>query len=229
MIISLLQLAEDDTAELFALADRVRAQYMGNGVHLRGIIEFSNFCRQDCLYCGLRRSNDKLSRYRLTPDELLAAARRAGGLGYRTLVLQSGEDLFYTAESIGDIIRRIKRELDVAVTLSVGEREYDEYAKWRKAGADRYLLKHETADPVRFAALRPGTTLAGRVGRLKQLRRLGYQIGSGCMVGLRDRPRSRWPTTCCCCGSWMWRWPGSAPSSPTKTRHWPPPPAGRRR
>ena len=130
---------------LAAAADRVRHAFVGDGVHLRGLIEFSNICRQNCMYCGLRRENGKVERYRLDADTIVELAHKAKGYGYQTVVLQSGEDLYFTAERLAAIVRRLK-ELDLAVTLSVGERSYEEYALWRTAGADRYLLRIETTD-----------------------------------------------------------------------------------
>ncbi len=175
---------KEESAELFRLADQVRSRVMGDEVHLRGVIEFSNYCRKNCLYCGLRRDNSALLRYRMKPDEIIEGARRAAGLGCRTVVLQSGEDGFYSAQMLAEVVFRIKKELDVAVTLSVGDRSREEYALFKEAGADRYLLKHETCDAKLFAELRPGTSLKGRLKRLRWLRELGYQVGSGNMVGL---------------------------------------------
>jgi biotin synthase len=184
-VIVLLQARGEEVDALGRAADGVRAAFLGDEVHLRGIIEFSNYCRRNCCYCGLRRDNRKLRRYRMAPGEILAAARRAAGLGLPTVVLQSGEDPHYTAPVLADIIRRLKEEVGVeAVTLSVGERSFEDYRLWREAGADRYLLKHETADAALFARLRPGTTLQERLLRLKWLRDLGYQVGSGNIVGL---------------------------------------------
>ncbi|SHI86969.1 [FeFe] hydrogenase H-cluster radical SAM maturase HydE [Desulfofundulus thermosubterraneus] len=184
-VIVLLQARGEEVDALGRAADGVRAAFLGDEVHLRGIIEFSNYCCRNCLYCGLRRDNRKLRRYRLTPGEILAAARKAAGLGLPTIVLQSGEDPHYTAPVLADIIRRLKEEVGVgAVTLSVGERSFEDYRLWREAGADRYLLKHETADAALFARLRPGTTLQDRLLRLKWLRDLGYQVGSGNIIGL---------------------------------------------
>jgi biotin synthase len=181
-IIALLD-SEDDSL-LFAAADRVRQRCVGNAIHLRGIIEFSNYCIKNCLYCGLRRGNLSLERYRMTPDEIIKAARSGARAGIRTVVLQSGEDPFFTANILSDIVSRLKNEFDIAVTVSVGDRTKRDYRTMKQAGADRYLLKQETADPVLFARLRPGTTLEGRRKRLLWLRELGYQVGSGGMVGL---------------------------------------------
>lgn len=169
---------------LFACADRTRELHIGNEVHLRGIIEFSNYCIKNCLYCGLRRDNTALERYRMTADEVTEAAKAGAEAGLKTIVLQSGEDPFFTADMLARIIGRLKDEHDVAITMSVGDRTRDEYALMRQAGADRYLLKHETADPELFSRLRPGTTLDGRVRRLTWLKELGFQVGSGAMIGL---------------------------------------------
>lgn len=169
---------------LFRAADEVRRRYVGDEVHLRGIIEFSNHCVRNCHYCGLRAANRSLPRYRMSPQEMVAIAERAAALGLGTVVLQSGEDPYWDAEKLAAVVREIKRRTGLAVTLSVGDRPREDYARWREAGADRYLLKHETADADLFRRLRPGTTLAGRLERLRDLRELGYQVGSGNMVGL---------------------------------------------
>lgn len=164
-------------------ADAVRAKTMGPDVHLRGLIEFSNICRNNCLYCGLRRDNQQIRRYRMSPGEIIAAAEQGARLGYKTVVLQSGEDLAFTGEILAEIIREIKK-FGLVVTLSVGEREPREYELWRKAGAERYLMRHETADPVLYGKLDPGQTLAQRISLLKVLKSLDYQVGTGFMVGL---------------------------------------------
>lgn len=169
---------------LYNAADRVRRKYVGDAVHLRAIIEFSNYCRKNCLYCGLRRDNRALPRYRLSPEEILIAAGRAAALGYRTVVLQSGEDPYFTAADVARLVERIKKRYDMAVTLSLGEHSRNDYKTWREAGADRYLLKHETAEPEIFHRLKPDTTLINRLQCLCWLKELGYQTGAGNMVGL---------------------------------------------
>ncbi|MCG9967181.1 [FeFe] hydrogenase H-cluster radical SAM maturase HydE [Pelotomaculum terephthalicicum JT] len=183
-LVVLIDADEEESAALFSLADQVRKQFMGDEVHIRGIIEFSNYCANNCLYCGLRRNNRQLARYRMTMNEILDNARQAAGLGCRTIVLQSGEDSYYTADILAETVYLLKKEMDVAVTLSIGDRPREDYEKMREAGADRYLLKHETCDAELFAGLRPGTSLAERVERLKWLGELGFQVGSGNMVGL---------------------------------------------
>jgi len=174
----------EDEASLLAAANNVRKETMGDQVHLRGLIEFSNYCERNCLYCGLRRANGALARYRMDEEEILEVARAGAALGYQTVVLQSGEDSHYTPEMLAGIVCQLKEELDLAVTLSVGERSREEYKLWREAGADRYLLKHETADPALYGALHPDMTFDNRRRCLYWLRELGYQVGSGCMVGL---------------------------------------------
>lgn len=182
-IIVLLSAPPEESTKLFQLADEIRISHMGNEVHLRGIIEFSNYCKQNCHYCGLRYENRALQRYRLTFNEILETSADAVKLGYKTLVLQAGEDNHFSKETIADLIKEIKK-LDVAITISFGEHDYETYKLWRKAGADRYLLKHETADPELYAQIRPGKTLAERLECQKWIKELGYQLGSGCMVGL---------------------------------------------
>lgn len=177
--------AEGDRAEkLYQVADITRAKYMGDDVHLRGIIEFSNYCQRNCLYCGLRAGNQHLRRYRLKPDEILQIAKQGALLGYQTVVLQSGEDPWYDAATIARVVEKIKKELNIAITLSIGEKSREDYRLFREAGADRYLLKHETANKELFKVLRPGTELERRLECLSWLKELGFQVGSGNMVGL---------------------------------------------
>jgi biotin synthase len=170
--------------DLRAEANRVRKATVGDEVHLRAIVEFSNYCRCSCEYCGLRSGNESLTRYRLRPDEVLQAALVAESLGFGTVVLQSGEDDWFTAERLAEVVADIKARTRLAVTLSVGEREEWEYRLWREAGADRYLLKHETADRDLYARLHPGASFDNRLRCLEVLAELGYQVGSGCIVGL---------------------------------------------
>ncbi len=184
-IASMLQAcSEGETELLFAQADQTRKRFVGDSVHIRGIIEFSNYCMRNCLYCGLRRDNHKLRRYRMTPDEILAASENGIRRGYRTIVLQSGEDLHYSTSDIARIVEGIKGLGDVAVTLSVGERARSEYATMKSAGADRFLLKHETADAELYRRLHPGRSLEMRIECLQNLKSLGFQVGSGFIVGL---------------------------------------------
>jgi len=184
-VVFLLSLEDErDVARLIAAADQVRKQNCGDEVHIRGLVEFSNICKNDCLYCGLRRSNRSVNRYRMTPDEIVDTAKKLAGRGLGTVVLQSGEDYSFTKEIVADIVRRIKSAADIAVTLCLGERPFEDYALWKEAGADRYLLRHETSNPELFRKIHPDSTLEKRLSCLKELRRLGYQIGAGCMVGI---------------------------------------------
>lgn len=170
-------------AWLFKEADRIRQKYAGVEVYLRGIIEFSNYCCQDCHYCGLRRSNSRVERYRMQPEDIIAVAKKAVGLNIGTVVLQSGEDPFFSLKDLSFVIKEIKK-LGVAVTLSIGERSYDDYRLLKEAGADRYLLRFETSDDKLYKKLRPGRRLAQRLECLKWLKKLKYQVGSGSMIGL---------------------------------------------
>jgi len=180
----------DREMALWADAHRARAAAVGPCVHLRAIVEFSNYCRQDCLYCGLRCSNAKVARYRMAPDEIVQAAVAAWRVHrFGTFVLQSGEDPGYPPDDLARAIGGIKASTGAAVTLSVGEAPDRCYRLWRKAGADRFLLKFETSDPDLFAALKPTTTFAARMGRLKALRDMGYQVGSGIILGLPGQDR----------------------------------------
>ncbi|MCL6580580.1 MAG: [FeFe] hydrogenase H-cluster radical SAM maturase HydE [Firmicutes bacterium] len=180
-----LRAAGPERTALRRAADEVRAATVGPVVHLRALIEFSNRCVQRCLYCGLRRDNAALERYALEPDNIVHLALEAARAGYATVVLQSGEDPAYTCETIARVVGRIKdAQPGLAVTLSVGERPRRDYAAWRAAGADRYLLKHETSDPVLYASLRPGRRLEQRLRCAEWLRELGYEVGLGNIVGL---------------------------------------------
>ncbi|MBR3458664.1 MAG: [Selenomonadaceae bacterium] len=168
---------------LAASADRVRKEFVGDGIHLRGLIEFSNICRRNCMYCGLRRDNGKLERYRLTEEEILAMAERAKEYGYKTVVLQSGEDAYFDVPRLTRILKAV-RKFDLAITLSIGERPYEEYKAFREAGADRYLLRLETTDAALYEAMDPGMRYENRVRCLRDLKRLGYEVGTGTLVGL---------------------------------------------
>lgn len=170
---------------LFEKARRIREEHYGKDVYLRGLIEFTNYCRNDCYYCGIRRSSKSASRYRLTKDQILTCSDEGYRLGFRTFVLQGGEDGHYTDEILTDIIRSIKdRHPDCALTLSIGERSYASYKAFYDAGADRYLLRHETADPEHYGRLHPvGLTLENRKKCLADLKEIGFEVGSGFMVG----------------------------------------------
>ena len=170
--------------DLWEAASRLRRDYWDRDVFLRGIVEFSNHCAQNCLYCGLRRDNGGLARYRLEEDAVFAAAQAVRDLGLGTVVLQSGEDAACCPQSVARLITRLKTELGLAVTLSLGEHTPETYALWREAGADRYLLKLETLDEDLYAALRPGRKVAERLQALETLAELGYETGSGLIAGL---------------------------------------------
>ena len=175
-----------ESARLLAdLAVAERKRIYGNDVFIRGLIEFTNICRNDCLYCGLRRSNTALVRYRLTPEEILSCAEDGYELGFRTFVLQGGEDGYFTDEVLIPVIREIKKRYpDCAVTLSLGERSRESYQALYDAGADRYLLRHETADRGHYARLHPpGMSFDHRMQCLRALKEIGYQVGCGFMVG----------------------------------------------
>lgn len=176
---------DEEAAEYLFSKSRIRQkEVFGNQVYLRGIVEFSSYCKSNCLYCGLRRDNEHAERYHLTEDEILACCRQGHAFGFRTFVLQSGEDLTYTDEDICHIILRIKKEMpDCAVTLSIGEKTREQYQMYYDAGADRYLLRHETASPQLYAKMHPtDQTLENRIRCLYDLRDIGYQIGAGMMI-----------------------------------------------
>lgn len=181
----IIALLKDDSIneELFKAADEVRKKYLGDEVHLRGLIEFTNICKRNCMYCGLRRDNKNLNRYRLSHEEIIDFAKKAVGYGYKTLVLQGGEDDYYTVDRLVPIVKDLKA-LGVALTLSIGERHFEEYEALKKAGADRFLLRIETTDRELYEELDPGMSHENRIQCLKNLRKLGYEVGSGCLVGL---------------------------------------------
>ena len=170
-------------------ACNLRRRYWGNGVYLRGIVEFSNCCRQNCLYCGLRRDNKALARYRMSSEAIFAAAASVAELGMGTVVLQAGEDPGFSARELADCIARIKNELGLAIALSFGEHSRDHYRLWLGAGADRYLLKVETCNKDNHARLRPGNTLSARLDCLALLADLGYELGTGL---ISDLPGESW-------------------------------------
>lgn len=182
----LLERNPDTLATLWQQADATRREHVGNAVHLRGLVELSNHCRRLCAYCGLRAANRDVPRYRMSPDEVLDAARQAVRLGFGTVVLQAGEDMQLDCQTVAAIIRNIKTETDLAITLSLGERTFDELAAWREVGADRYLLRFETSNARLFAQIHPSAPgqICDRIGQLKTLRDLGYEVGSGVMVGI---------------------------------------------
>ena len=170
--------------ELFSFADSVRKNFCGDGIILRGIIEFSNFCSRECAYCGLNKNNRKLERYRMNKDELFKAVEYLASRNIKTVVLQSGEDQGLDALWLRDAILEIKSRFNIAVTLSLGERGMADYTIWREAGADRYLLKIETSDELLYSAMHPQMDFKQRLDCLDLLRKMGYQVGSGNIIGL---------------------------------------------
>ena len=170
---------------LFEKARSRAVENFGNKIYTRGLIEFTNYCKNDCYYCGIRRSNKNALRYRLTKDEILECCAEGYELGFRTFVLQGGEDPFYTDEFICEIVREIRSGFpDCAITLSIGEKPRESYAAYREAGADRYLLRHETINPKHYSRLHPSElSLENRVRCLRDLKDLGFQVGCGFMVG----------------------------------------------
>lgn len=167
--------------EARALCERIYGRF----VYIRGLIEFTNYCKNDCYYCGIRRSNREAERYRLTEEEILSCCEAGYGLGFRTFVLQGGEDPYFTDERLGSIVASIRGLCpDCAITLSAGERSHDSYRRLHDAGADRYLLRHETADPCHYGRLHPESmSFDKRMAALKDLKEIGYQTGCGFMVG----------------------------------------------
>lgn len=169
------------------IANKITLKHYGNKVFLRGLIEFSNHCKCDCLYCGIRKSNSKVKRYRMNEDEILDCVRAGYNKGIRTFVLQSGEDPYYKTKDIIKIIEKIKNiDNDIAITLSIGIKSYEEYKSFKFAGADRYLIRFETSDPKLHKKLRNGISLNTRLKAIENLKKLDYEIGSGFMVGLPD-------------------------------------------
>ena len=177
-----------DTSEqeyLFKRAMERRYEYYGKDVYIRGLIEFTNYCKNNCYYCGIRCDNKNATRYRLNEDEILDCAKTGYELGFRTFVLQGGEDGYFTDERICSIVSKIKQQYpDCAITLSVGEKPYESYKAFYKAGATRYLLRHETASQEHYSKLHPqNMSLKNRMECIKNLKRIGFQTGSGFMVG----------------------------------------------
>ena len=185
-LISLINSDDSEVSELLRQrADETRQKYYGKKVFLRGLIEISSFCKNNCFYCGIRRDNKNAQRYRLSREEILSCCENGYELGFRTFVMQGGEDAFYDDRFMCDIISEIKnRYPDCAVTLSLGERSAQSYKRMKEAGADRYLLRHETADTELYKKLHPNNmSFANRKKCLFSLKKLGYQVGAGFMVG----------------------------------------------
>lgn len=184
--LEILQYISDAEKEvLFANARKIREQHYGKAVYLRGLIEFTNYCKNNCYYCGIRCENKNIQRYRLTKEEILRCVQKGYALGFRSFVLQGGEDKGYSPHEIGEIVSKIKRRFpDCAVTLSIGEHPREIYQFWYDCGADRYLLRHETADKSHYEMLHPTQmSFAHRMECLSVLKDIGYQVGAGFMVG----------------------------------------------
>ncbi|WP_050697915.1 [FeFe] hydrogenase H-cluster radical SAM maturase HydE [Anaeromassilibacillus senegalensis] len=176
-------LARDNFDEIYAQADAIRRESVGDVVHIRALLEFSNHCKRLCRYCGLNAANQSATRFRMDPRDMVETAREAWEAGYKTIVLQSGEDSWYTADLLGEVVKQIKRT-GMKITLSCGELPESVYRYWKDCGADRYLLKHETSDPKLYAELHPDGTLEERVSCLRTLKRLDFETGGGFMIGL---------------------------------------------
>ena len=183
--LSVLIESEEATFPLGVAADKVRRRVYGDAVYLRGLIEMTNYCRNNCYYCGIRRGNTDATRYRLTEEEIMECCREGYGLGFRTFVLQGGEDLYFNDERMCKIVSDIRKNFpDVAITLSLGEKSRESYQKLFDAGANRYLLRHETASEEHYKQLHPAElSLENRKRCLFNLKEIGYQVGSGFMVG----------------------------------------------
>lgn len=184
----IIEILKDDSNNdwLFSLADKTRKEYVGDEVHLRGLIEFSNICKRQCKYCGLRCEDKFIDRYRISKENIISYAEQAVNMGYKTIVLQSGEDEYYNTDLMCEIIEGIKK-LGVALTLSIGEKTYEEYKAFKEAGADRYLIRIETTDKTLYNQMHPNMDFDNRVRCLEDLGRLGYEVGTGCLVGLPNQ------------------------------------------
>lgn len=184
----IIEILKDDSNNdwLFSLADKTREEYVGDEVHLRGLIEFSNICKRQCKYCGLRCEDKIIDRYRISKENIISYAEHAVNMGYKTIVLQSGEDEYYNTDLMCEIIEGIKK-LGVALTLSIGEKTYEEYKAFKEAGADRYLIRIETTDKTLYNQMHPNMDFDNRVRCLEDLGRLGYEVGTGCLVGLPNQ------------------------------------------
>ncbi|MGL4450105.1 MAG: [FeFe] hydrogenase H-cluster radical SAM maturase HydE [Sarcina sp.] len=183
-----LNINEEEMAYLVEKADEIRKKFYGNKVYMRGLIEFTNYCKMDCKYCGLRRSNKNADRYRLTFDQIMECAEVGNELGYKTIVLQGGEDPYFNDDRMVEIVSALRERFpNNAITLSIGERSYESYEKLYKAGANRFLLRHESATKSLYDGLHPGTCMENRRECLYNLKKIGFQAGAGFMVGLPNQ------------------------------------------
>lgn len=181
----IISLLKDDIhcEELLKAADEVRKEFVGDEIHLRGLIEFSNICKNNCLYCGLRRDNKDVEHYRIDIPTILSLAEHAKNMGLKTVVLQSGEDMYFDVEKMVEIVSGIK-SMGLALTLSIGEKSFAEYEAYHNAGADRFLIRIETTDKDLYAQNDPEMSWENRAQCMRDLKKLGYELGSGCLVGL---------------------------------------------
>ncbi|HCT83592.1 MAG TPA: [FeFe] hydrogenase H-cluster radical SAM maturase HydE [Candidatus Margulisbacteria bacterium] len=183
-IVALLNTQGEDLHSLYSKSDFIRKQFHGDTIYLRGIIEFSNYCSKNCYYCGIRHDNLEVNRYRIAVQEIIEACKMIEQAGQTTVVLQSGEDYYFTGEIVGEIIAAIKRETGLAVTLSLGERDEEIYRYWKEMGMDRYLIRIETSDKALFEMCHPDDDFDQRLSCIKTLKKLGVQTGSGVLIGL---------------------------------------------
>lgn len=207
---------KEEDAFLFQQADTVRKQIFGNRIYIRGLIEFTNYCKNDCYYCGIRKSCTNAERYRLTPEEIMSCCEKGYKLGFRTFVLQGGEDPYWTDENLIPILHAVKGKYpNCAVTLSVGERSRASYEKLFRAGADRYLLRHETADADHYESLHPSDMdFRNRMECLRNLKSIGYQTGCGFMVGTPGQTVKNLITDLCFIAEFMPHMAGIGPFIP---------------
>lgn len=185
-IITLLKTTGKDLETLFTEADKTRSRYMGEEIFLRGIIEFSNYCKKNCHYCGIGNNNKEVHRYRISTKEILETCKEMMNRGQTTVVLQSGEDAYYTDKRFGELLYQIKKENNIAITVSVGVRNRETYQYWKDQGMDRYLLRFETSNEDIFKNCHPDDTLSARIECIEILRNIGVQTGSGFLIGLPD-------------------------------------------
>lgn len=188
-LVSLIETEDEKVMNyLFEKSLDKKIKHYDKSVYLRGLIEFTNICRQNCNYCGIRKDNKNVDRYRLTRNQIIDCCKTGYELGYRTFVLQGGEDSYFTDEYTSEILMEIKASFpDAAITLSMGEKSFDSYLKLFEAGADRYLLRHETADKILYETLHPNMSFDNRIDCLFNLKKIGYQVGAGFMVGLPNQ------------------------------------------
>ena len=182
----IIEILKSSDEELFCLANEKRKKYKGDEIHLRALIEFTNICKCNCLYCGLRCENKLVNRYRLDDEKILNSVKNAIDFGIKTIVLQGGEDNYFSQKKICNLIEKIK-QYDIALTLSIGERSLEDYKAFKETGADRYLLRIETTDQDLYKKLHPNMSFENRVKCLYNLKELGYETGTGCLVGLPNQ------------------------------------------